>query len=412
MLDLRAEAYSPVLLENLEWLGGLEDSFERGSQTAKKLLGLEITPKGLRNLTEKFGGERAEARDRELRQFEKGNLSPQHPEPPQVAVVFLDGGRAQVRASEAPPGVHDPAWTETKVGNFSTYKNETFQADPQPEPPAKLLDPPRVARLVEELKGASGQAKTKSEKKGKKAKKAKKAKNSRPETEKVPAPKKLLRTVVATAKNAEEFGNMAAAETTRRGFFQARKKAILGDGSAWIWALAALHFVGFTEILDIIHLVSYLYRAAQAVFPSDPKKAWALYEKLLRLAWSGRTADLLEVLRKHAEKAGQPPKGARDGDPRKVLWGTVGYVENNKERMAYARYRREGLPISSCPVESLIRQVNIRVKGTQKFWVRGGLEAILQVRAAYLSDDDRREKFWLRRPRGRAVGQNRFRRAA
>jgi hypothetical protein len=404
-LDLRAEAYSPGLLENLEWLGAQEDSFEKGSQTAKRLLGLEITPKGLRNLTEKLGGERAEARDAELREFEKGKLSPQHPQPPQVVAAFLDGGRAQVRACGAPPGVHDPAWTETKVGNFSTYTNVTFQEDPQPEPPAKLLDPPRVARLVEELKGASGQVKTKREKK------AKKADKPRPKTEKVPAPKKLVRTVVATAKNAEEFGKMAAAEATRRGFFQARKKAVLGDGSVWIWTIAALHFVGFEQILDFIHLVSYLYRAARAALPSDPEKAWALYEKILRLGWSGRTAELLEVLRKHAEQAGEPPKGARDDDPRKVLWGAVGYVENNKERMAYARYRREGLPISSCPVESLIRQVNIRVKGTQKFWVRGGLESILQVRAACLSDDGRLEKFWLRRPNGRAVGQNRFRRA-
>ena len=41
-------------------------------------------------------------------------------------------------------------------------------------------------------------------------------------------------------------------------------------------------------------------------------------------------------------------------------------------------------------VESLIKEVNYRVKGTEKFWDRPeGAEAILQVRAAVLSDDER-----------------------
>ena len=82
-------------------------------------------------------------------------------------------------------------------------------------------------------------------------------------------------------------------------------------------------------------------------------------------------------------------------------------VERNRERMDYPRYRRMGLPISSALVESLIKQVNYRVKGSEQFWNRGGLEAVLQVRAAYLSQDGRGEDFHERRPRGPAVGRNR-----
>ena len=58
-------------------------------------------------------------------------------------------------------------------------------------------------------------------------------------------------------------------------------------------------------------------------------------------------------------------------------------------------------------LESLIKQINHRVKGTEQFWNNGGLEAVLQVRAAYLSDDDRAESFHEHRPRGPAVGRNR-----
>ena len=56
--------------------------------------------------------------------------------------------------------------------------------------------------------------------------------------------------------------------------------------------------------------------------------------------------------------------------------------------------------MSSAPVESLIKRVNRRVKGTDKSWIRDGLEAVLQVRAACLSDDGRAEAHWTKRPLG------------
>jgi hypothetical protein len=56
--------------------------------------------------------------------------------------------------------------------------------------------------------------------------------------------------------------------------------------------------------------------------------------------------------------------------------------------------------------------MNQRVKGTEKFWNETGGEAILQVRAAYLSEDERAETFHSRRPRGPAVGRNRRKIAA
>ena len=98
-------------------------------------------------------------------------------------------------------------------------------------------------------------------------------------------------------------------------------------------------------------------------------------------------------------------------DPRKILARERAYVKTNADKMDYARYRREGLPISSAPVESLIKEVNKRVKGTEKFWTKKRLEAVLQTRAAYLSDDGRAEGFWSQRPPGRAAGRSLFKSA-
>ncbi len=72
-------------------------------------------------------------------------------------------------------------------------------------------------------------------------------------------------------------------------------------------------------------------------------------------------------------------------------------------------YRELGLPTSSVPVESQIKQFNRRVKGSEKFWTAEGAEAVLQVRVAYLSQDGRADRNWaLPRPHYRAVGRNRL----
>jgi hypothetical protein len=63
------------------------------------------------------------------------------------------------------------------------------------------------------------------------------------------------------------------------------------------------------------------------------------------------------------------------------------------------RYRREGLPTTSSLVESLVGEFNARVKGKQKHWTRpDGAESILQPRAAFLSEDDRLDRYFANRP--------------
>ena len=65
--------------------------------------------------------------------------------------------------------------------------------------------------------------------------------------------------------------------------------------------------------------------------------------------------------------------------------------------MKYAEYRRAGLPITTSHVESTIKQMNHRVKGSEKFWSESGAEAILQLRADLLSETAPLDDFWDRR---------------
>jgi len=129
---------------------------------------------------------------------------------------------------------------------------------------------------------------------------------------------------------------------------------------------------------------------------------------MLRAAWAGRVTQVQALLREQLERLGPPPARAPADPPSKVVSLVLKYVTDNAERRDYPRYRREGLPVTSTIVESLIKQFNQQVKGTEKFW-RGGAEALLQGRAASLSEDGRGVAFYAHRPRGPAVGRNRLR---
>jgi len=72
-----------------------------------------------------------------------------------------------------------------------------------------------------------------------------------------------------------------------------------------------------------------------------------------------------------------------------VLRREHGYIMNNQGRMDYPRYRAAGLPITSSPIESWIKKLNQRVKGSEKFWNDDkNAERILALRNAWLGDDE------------------------
>jgi len=387
-------------------------SFKEASEDLRELAGLPVSPSHLQRLSGRVGREWAAARDADVAAFREGRLSAARAQPARVATVMVDGGRYQAREPGGGPGVSGPAWHEVKVACCQTLAASAHAADPQPDPPAKFLDPVQAARLAAEIKSrgraAAGRAAAADPPRSKRRRKRKRKR-------KRSGPRKLVRTVVASTADSEAFGWQVAAEVQRRGLDRAKAKGYICDGQKYNWAIFALHFVawGFIPILDFLHLLGYLHGAAQAAFGKGTAAAWSAYERWLRWAWSGRVEDLLAELRAASLKLGAPPPGCPEDDPRRVAAEAAGYVENNRGRMDYPRYRRLGLPVSSAAVESTIKQINRRIKGTEKFWLEGGAEAVLQPRAAHLSEDGRAEDYWSRpRPYARAAGQGSLRPAA
>ena len=385
-------------------------SFAEASDDLWELAEVKVSATHLQRLSGRIGQEWAEIRDEDVEKFRKAELERAYKEPPQgAAAVMLDGGRLQTRAEDAGRGVSEASWRESKVACCLTLQTKAQGVDPEPEPPSKFLEPTEAARLASEVKRRSRPASERNDERREEAKASKKKRKELARRRRRLRKRTRVRTVVATMENSETFGWQVAAEVHRRGLDRAKRKGCVCDGQAYNWSIYEMHLLplGFIAILDFLHLLAYLYDAAHAFRGSDVRRGWKTYEQWLRWAWSGKVGSLLAGLR--AAVAELAAKGSAAAARKQTVAEALTYVTNNRQRMDYPEYRRLGLPISSAPVESTIKQINRRVKGTEKFWLERGAEAMLQLRAAQLSQDDRWNKNWSRpRKHRRAVGSGRL----
>jgi len=293
------------------------------------------------------------------------------------------------------PGVHQAQLKEDKVACLISQPSPRPAQDPQPEPPPSFQEPRRVQRLVQKMKGLSGEQPAEEEEPAETA--APDQPPRRPAREATPG---RVRTCLASLQDSGSFGPLMAGEAQRRGLYAAARRAFLGDGQAYNWTIHKGYFSGFEPIVDFLHALCYVYLAAWGVGSSDEER-WSLYLGWMRACWRGQVGAVLEQLGACQGQVGEPPPGEelKESDPRRLVAEALTYLGNNQARMDYPRYRQEGLPVTSSLVESLVGEFNARVKGREKFWNRpGGAEAILQVRAAVLSEDDRLGRHFAQRP--------------
>ena len=232
--------------------------------------------------------------------------------------------------------------------------------------------------------------------------------DSPPEPPEYTPPAVRVKSMVATRHPAESFGTTLAAAARARGFYGARRKAFVADGAETNWTTQRRWFSDFTAILDFIHALSYVFAAAMA--GRGFAAGWEAYVRWIGWVWQGQVAEVIKELEQRQAELGLPAADESESSPKQVVADALRYLRNNQHRMRYDEYRRQGLPITSSHVESTVKQFNRRVKGTEKFWSEEGAEALLQLRADYLSETEPMETFWEDR-QARATGRRCYRRA-
>ncbi len=162
------------------------------------------------------------------------------------------------------------------------------------------------------------------------------------------------------------------------------------------WTIWEKHFKphGFIPILDFIHALTYIYNAAVA--GRTQVEGWQIYLQWITLVWQGGVATVIASLEARQREIGLPQAEDGKSHPRKVVAASLTYLKNQQSRMDYPEYRRKGLPITSCHVESTVKQLNHRVKGSEMFWTDEGAEALLQLSADLLCDSRPLDRHWDR----------------
>jgi hypothetical protein len=371
-LGLDSRESTPHLVRVAMHLAAEIRSFERAEVLTHRALGHALSAKTIERLVHQVGVELSEWQQREAN--EKEVLVPE------VAVVSCDGGRLQTRETGHGPGVHGPKWRESKNASFERMTSaEAGGADPCPTLPDTFREVAHVAQIAEKAPFSCDAS-------------------AAQESSQYVGPERVLRTCISSLVNSQEFGVQMEREARRRRFDEAPRRVFIGDGLPWNWSIQREHFAEFTPILDFIHAVQYLYSAAEAC-EADDQRRWERYLELAEAVWQGRVDEVIGQLRDELARRGVAVEELPADSPHEPLATAARYLHNNRERMDYPRYRREGLPITSAPMESLIKQLNFRVKGTEMFWnAPQGAEAILQLRSASLCEDNRLDDYLQRRP--------------
>jgi hypothetical protein len=388
-LRLTPHHHSPSILGKIVRSGVREASFEEAAEALDDLAELAISSRQTSRIAQEVGQQLQARRDHHVAQFQARELTPRVETRPALAVVEVDGGRLRIRGEGDGPGAHDASWREDKIAMLATAAITVFDADPEPELPACFRDQKHVEKLVRGISGVSSM--TPSDPPCEPPADAKPPSTEPPEALRQ-KPELLVRTYVASTCSSDAFGPMVAAEAADRNFMNANHKAFVGDGAAWIWKLHQQYFPKYEAIVDFLHVLGHVFAAAKAA-QTRAEGRWALFQAWAEACWKGEVGRVIEALQSLRDPLGPLSKaeleGLADDDPRKIVIQELGYLENNQKHMDYPRYRQKGLPWTSSHVESTVKLFNRRVKGTEKSWGEAGAEAILQLRAAFLSEDDR-----------------------
>jgi hypothetical protein len=151
--------------------------------------------------------------------------------------------------------------------------------------------------------------------------------------------------------------------------------------------LARRHGVDLTIVLDLIHVLEYLWKAAAAFHDeaSVEREIW-VQERLLQIL-KGNSSHVAAGMRRSATKRGFT------AEKRKVVDTCADYLLTYKAHLKYDLYLAAGLPIATGVIEGACRHlVKDRMDLTGARWSLSGAESVLQLRALRASNDF--DEYW------------------
>lgn len=193
-----------------------------------------------------------------------------------------------------------------------------------------------------------------------------------------PAPDSMRYVARRTAKGGFDWLLDQLAEQC--GLSQAQQVVIVGDGAPGIWNLAAEHFPGAVQIVDLYHAKEHVWDVAQAVFGPGTAAgtAWATHAcSLLEQGHSQALVSAIQAL---------PPIPPEPGQARSCPERAVDYFTTTAQRMRYPVFRAPGMHVGSGIAEAACKTiVSTRAKRSGMRWTPEGIDALLPLRTSVLN---------------------------
>ena len=206
---------------------------------------------------------------------------------------------------------------------------------------------------------------------------------SRPTPDDAPAPPRPenKRVWASLLKGKNAVIQEVAEEMERRDPSASKTRVALTDGERAL-QIRVDRKLKVTLILDLMHALEKLWKAAYVFHAEGSLEAdlWVM-DRTLRIL-SGDVGQVVKGLRQSITKR------SLSGAKRKTLEGVADYLYRNRTRMRYDEYLANGWPIASGPVEGACKNlIKDRMERSGMRWTEQMAEAIVQLRAVYLSGD-------------------------
>lgn len=158
---------------------------------------------------------------------------------------------------------------------------------------------------------------------------------------------------------------------------------------------------GVIDILDIIHVAGYVWRAAKVFHVHQEHREAFVEERLLRIL-HGEVRGVVKGMRRMASQ-----RGLR-GTALKELRTVCNYLAKNAARMRYDEYLRAGYPIATGVIEGACRHlIKDRMEQGGMRWTLAGAEAMLNVRAVCASSEWEEFNRWRQQEEAKRVHPHR-----
>lgn len=167
---------------------------------------------------------------------------------------------------------------------------------------------------------------------------------------------------------------------------RACRRVVLVDGNRHqidcIETEAAERGLAVHIVLDVIHVVEYVWEAARVFHADDDQAAEAWVAERMEAILGGRARTVATGIRRRATRNGYT------GTERKTLDRVAGYLANNAVYMDYPHALANGWPIATGVIEGACRHlVKDRFDITGARWSPHGAEAVLKLRALIINGD-------------------------